>query len=88
MLNKTSLVAEFVLKNKGDIVFRLILQMFVRWEGARRHGGWGHQLAPYLSEGLFVGHIQKIASFHGQRLRFYVCNPSEVKTLAIQSALS
>lgn len=24
MLNKTSLVAEFVLENKGDIVFRLI----------------------------------------------------------------
>ena len=39
MLNKTSLVAEFVLENKGGIVFRLILQMFVRWEGVRRHGG-------------------------------------------------
>ena len=61
MLNKTSLVAVFVLKTKGDIVFRLILQMFVRWEGARRHGGWGYQLGPYLSEGLFVGHIQKIS---------------------------
>lgn len=70
MLNKTSLVAEFVLKTKGDIVFRLTLQIFVRWEGVRRHGGWAHQLAPYLSEGLIVGHIQKIASFHRQRLRF------------------
>ena len=29
VVNKTSLVAEFVLENKGGIVFRLILQMFV-----------------------------------------------------------